>query len=808
MVVMCSKKNIWLISFGLFSILQLFFGISSIQGQSKWQGYYSYRDCFDVIETNDFIVGATKLGLIFYHKETASLSVRNKINGLSDSGISAVGYAREADGLLVGYQNGNIDLIKNGNVFNIPDLRIENIIGSKKINHFYYHGGAVLCSTDFGILEINIDDNEIASTFIIGDDASFLKVYATIADEDYIYAATSLGVLRADAQSDALAFYGNWELFSDSQDAYNDIVITSKGVIGARGEIGGTCDLVLLHDTGSVVQLSFSRFRKMAAFENEVLITTQSRIHQLEVDFTTSATLDSIDHRDEGSYLPLYRSSLIGNDGSLWLADGQGGLFHQLQSGAFEQLLPPGPYSNTVYRSKKIGNELWIVPGGFGTLHNNGNIPPSISILKDNRWVFFEKNNTSEFSGVRDLINIAHNPLNFDDVFVASWGNGLFELDKDDKNNIFLKHHYLEHNSKLQNVPTTPKDRYTRIWGLTFDENANLFLSNSSVAFPLVVYNRPDSAWYQYGYGALGQSSNFVGEILIDRQGLKWLYVLHGEARGLFVFDDNGTIDNPLDDRYRSVISQGNDTDSRNVGEMQMWDENREVLTKNIYAMAMDKSGYIWLGTDIGVVVQYNPANIFNTEYPVFTRIKVPRLDGSGLADFLLENQSVTVVAIDGANRKYFGTEGSGFYIISEDGLKTVDHFTTSNSPLPSNSIINIDIDEESGEVYVSTTSGLISYMGDAVKGESEFSKVLVFPNPVRPGYEGPISITGLMDRTNVKITDTAGNLVYETISLGGKALWSGKNLWGQKVKAGIYIVFLSSPDGGQAEFTKIAVIR
>jgi len=314
--------------------------------------------------------------------------------------------------------------------------------------------------------------------------------------------------------------------------------------------------------------------------------------------------------------------------------------------------------------------------------------------------------------------------------------------------------------------------------------------------------------WHQYDYAVLGQESHMVGEILIDNYGYKWVFVPSGPNKGLFVFDDNGTLDNQGDDRYRGGAAPGFYNDNRNAGLLELWDENGEKLTDEVFCFAKDKNGYIWFGTDVGVVVQYNPGNVFDISKPVFSRIKVPREDGSGLADFLLENQTVSAIAVDGANRKYIGTEGSGIYIISEDGLRTISHFTLSNSPLPSNNIKDIHIDNESGEVFISTELGLIGYMGAAIKGGDVFSEVYAYPNPVRPGFEGHITITGLVDRTNVKITDTAGNLVYETISLGGNAMWNGRNLWGEKVGPGIYVVFLASPDGSQAEFTKIAIVR
>ncbi|MFO8001883.1 MAG: two-component regulator propeller domain-containing protein [Marinilabilia sp.] len=797
----------WIFPFFLLLAGSFIPGLSDLNGQERWNAYYSYKTCFELTETDRFIVGATSLGLIYYHKETASVSVKNKVNGLSDTGISAIGYAPETNTLLTGYTNGNIDLVQGDKVTNIPDLKIENMTGSKQINHFLYHEGMVYCSTDFGILEIDASRDEIASTFILGDEASSLKVYRTLVQEDYIYAATSEGILRADLSKGGLTFYENWDLFSESNGRYCDLEKTSAGIIGMRGDIGQTCELELYNDEGTVSGDAFSNFRSLKVNEEDILVVTDNELFKLDGDLSVSETFEALDTGDEEPYVPRYRDGIVGTDGKLWIADHKGGLMFEQPAGFFNRVLPSGPFTNSVYHTAKAGDDLWVVPGGFGSLHNNAQIPASVSILSEGYWTYFNSTNTEAFEGQKDLINIAVNPLDENNVFVASWGNGVFEFEKNSDEEFVLKNHFTEDNSALQNVPNTSADRYTRIWGLTFDQDGRLYMSNSSVESGIVVFDAKEETWHQYDYEAISLPLK-PGEILIDDNGFKWLFVVEGRSHGLFVFDDKGTIANDEDDRYRSSMNPSDDNDERNAGQLLLWDESGEEITPNVLSFAKDKNGYIWVGTDKGVVVQYNPGRIFDVSKPVFSRIKIGREDESGLADYLLEDHKITAVAVDEANRKYLGTEGAGIFLVSEDGTRTINHFDMSNSPLPSNNIFNIDIDDESGEVFFSTDKGLISYMGDAVEGEESFGFVYAYPNPVRPGYDGPVTITGLVDRTNVKITDTAGNLVFETVSLGGKAIWNGKNLWGRKVEAGIYIVFLSSPDGSQTMHTKIAVVR
>lgn len=783
---------------------------SNANGRDQWKTYYSYKNCFDVVESADFFIGATSLGLIYFHKETSSISIKNKNNGLSDSGISAIMAGPHNNIVVLGYENGNIDIISEGKVFNIPDLKIENLSTSKQINHFLSFNNRVFVSTDFGILELDLEKREIATTLIIGDDASFLKVSKTTIKEDSIYAATEKGILAANINSDELAFYRNWKRISQSDNSFCDITSTNDVILGVRGEKGGTCNLISFSSAGQTTIGSFGTFYNVFSTAEEVFLATRDRITILDESFQITSRIDSIQVTPGEYHHPSFRKGLKGSNNQLWFADWEGGLYFQKSDNLYEQLLPDGPASNNIYDVVKTKDALWTIPGGFGALFENIWRAPEVSILNNNQWTILNRSNTEAFesSNSRDLINISVNPEDHNNVFIASWGNGFYEFDKNENGTYYLKNHFVEGNSGLHNFPTTPMDRYTRVWAMEFDQNGYMFITNSEVDEQIVVYNPEDSEWIYYNYGTLATDWNKTADILIDDYQQKWVYVVHGPARGLFVFDDNETPMNESDDRYRGVIDPSSDPDPRNAGLMELWDENGESLTNYVYCLAKDKNGYIWIGTDLGVLVQYDPGNIFNKEKPVFSRIKVPRNDGTGLADYLLEGQRITAIAIDGANRKYIGTEGTGLYIISEDGQKTVEHYTTTNSPLPSDNISNIFIDEESGEVFIATNEGLISLLGEATQGENNFSEVYVYPNPVRPEHEGNITIAGLMNRTTVKITDTAGNLVYETISLGGQAFWNGLNLRGEKVKSGIYVVFLSTTDGSMSEFTKIAFVR
>lgn len=186
----------------------------------------------------------------------------------------------------------------------------------------------------------------------------------------------------------------------------------------------------------------------------------------------------------------------------------------------------------------------------------------------------------------------------------------------------------------------------------------------------------------------------------------------------------------------------------------------------------------------------------------------IPRNDGTNLADPLLDGESITSIEVDGGNRKWIGTKSNGAFLVSDDGLTTLQHFTAENSELLSNAIVDIEIDQETGLVYIGTSEGLVSYQSDAKAAYPTFSNVHAFPNPARLSQTNTITVSGLVNETYVKITDANGNLVFETISNGGYASWNGNNLYGQRVSTGVYYIFCSTKDGTKTDATKVLIVK
>jgi ligand-binding sensor domain-containing protein len=270
---------------------------------------------------------------------------------------------------------------------------------------------------------------------------------------------------------------------------------------------------------------------------------------------------------------------------------------------------------------------------------------------------------------------------------------------------------------------------------------------------------------------------------------MKWIVLPRGD--GLLILDDNGTPDYFGDDRSKK---------------MAVTDQENKIIS-NAFSIAEDLEGNIWVGTDEGPVIYYNPSRIFDNDLRAY-RIKIPRNDGSGLADYMLGTETITSIAVDGANRKWLGTASSGAYLLSPDGMQQLINYNESNSPLFSNIINSVAVDQKSGNVWFATSRGVLSVRGTATEGMNSFTGVYAFPNPVRDDFTGNVTIAGLVRDTQVAITDISGNLVYKTVSEGGQASWDLTTYNGKRVSTGVYVVFCASPDGSKSAVTKILVIN
>lgn len=467
--------------------------------------------------------------------------------------------------------------------------------------------------------------------------------------------------------------------------------------------------------------------------------------------------------------------------GFVWFADQSRG-FKYIENVTAEncrEVSYNSPFSHHV-KEITIGNdELWIASGNLNPTFSPLFRADGIFRLKEGRWTEYGRRAGGlEGKEVWDFMDVAIHPQN-GTVYAAAFIEGLIEFDGD---NFTI---YDDSNSSLNNA--IGDENRTRVSGLAFDDQNNLWVSNYSAERPLSV-RTSEGEWQSFSTASGCQSQNTLLDIVVDPFGYKWIVTASNNA-GILIYDSGTDLLDPSDDRCRLLTSS-----------------NTELPTNQVNTITLDNDGSIWVGTSEGVAVSqgFDP---FDANFNFF----LPKTDqDANNLGLLLKSEEVRTIAVDGANRKWFGTS-SGIFVQSPDGTEQLARFTIDNSPLFDNTILDIEIEPESGEVFIGTTKGLLSYKGEATEGGSfNRSDAYAYPNPVRPEYQGPIAIKGLATDANVKITDVHGQLIFETTALGGQAIWNGNNYNGTRAKAGVYLVFATSNNTFQPDaiVTKILIVN
>ena len=748
-----------------------------------WTDYLSFANGIKVVDAQNEVFCATEGGLFYVDKEDNSL---NKFTGLSDFGIKTMVYSEAEDVLIVAYTNSNIDIIRKGEVLNLSDIKRKTITSDKTIHDISIKGTEAFVSCGFGIVVINLDRNEVKDTYIIGDDGLPLAIYDVEFFENRIYAATQEGILWAPENGANLLDYSNWvrdETVPHAGEPFTQLVVHAGNLIAnhSLGESTNDEAYILNGNSWGSYFSGLNRIVELESNGNYLAFTAKRQIVLFDNNNSNIGSIGAYELDGEVVSTIYSNSTAISQDGTIWIADYNNALI-RFDGNNFEQLLPNGPVDNQVFDLAVSNSGLYVVPGGRTDAWNNSFMPPRFQRYNSGEWTNFSKTEIPELNGFFDIVCVALDPFDETHFFVGSWGGGVLEFRNDE-----LIERYTNKNSPLQTaLPQQPDEPYVRIGGLDFDSEGNLWITNVSTSSNNLHRLNREGEWESFTMNGI---ANFaIGQLVVNSSDDKWVLLPRGNDA--YVVDKSG-------DRKRRLLVTSYFSNSTD-----------EYFTRmnDVYAIAEDKEGAIWIGTSQGVAVYSNPSQVWEIENYYASQ---PGLDlNDGIYHPLLATETVTAIAVDGANRKWLGTSNSGVFLVSESGEKEVLHFTAENSSLLSNSIKAIAINEQSGEVYFGTDKGLISYQGEATGGKDNYSEVYVYPNPVRETYSGPVTITGLISETDVKITDIAGNLVYKTTSLGGQATWDGKNLNRKRVKTGVYLVFCNDKSGEETHIAKILFIH
>ena len=763
-------------------LISFLFVLVSVLGakasDDNWTLYPSYHNATYCQVMGDRVYVLASGALYSYSKSDNEVRTYDKITTLSDIDIAHIRYSSHIKALVIVYSNANIDVLyDDGSVYNISDFKNKSL-PDKTINNIDVQGSIAYLSTSFGVVVLDLENMEFDNTYNTGLDTTCAYWF-----KDRLYTATKTGLYYCEADKNMLD-KGNWErLHTDAVKALCglDDRLYCVASDGKLLEIIPTANELKTVDNGD-------NYNCLYRDGNALVVISASRIMRLEGGAITK--LCSVKEK---------YGFILKDKETYWCCNGYGGL----QESAVDNnilvanklpLIPNSPIRNYCEYLKFTDSGKLLVAGGninyLGLPENDHEATLMEYNSEYDRWNNITTDSIRSVTRLKysNMCSIDEDPTEPGRYFAGSFGYGVCEF----KDGVFIQH-YDYNNSLLESA--VPNNRnYVRVPTVKFDKDGNLWCVNTTNVANIVKVLKKGGEWVSLKYKDIEYMETMV-KPYIDSRGWLWVTSLQGDA-GLFCAKMNNTPFDTSDDVTKKWLNKFTNQDGISYDIYQLYD------------IAEDKSGAIWVGTNVGVFVIDNPEKFFNEG--VFKQIKIARNDGTGLADYFMSGVYIKDIEVDGADRKWIGTNSNGIYLVSADGQETIHYFTTENSPLPSDCIESIAIDSKTGEVYIGTDKGLASYRGDAVAAADKLveSNIHVYPNPVRADYSGNISIIGLTHGCVVKIVDTAGFLVNEGVSNGGMYSWNGRDARGEKVASGVYHVLTYDSDGREGVATKILITR
>ncbi len=764
------------------SLLFLFLIAPILQAQNfedLWTGHFSYVSVKSISQGNDKIYVASENAIFTYDLTTLETETFSTINGLEGGLISTIYYSQTYNVLIIGYEDGLMEVVIDGeeDVLTVVDILDKPTIppNTKRINHFNEYNENLYIATQYGISVFNLARLEFGDTYFIGDLGAQINVSQTIVQEPYIFAATTEnGIRRAMVDDDDLIDFQNWLPpivnggFKGVQRLQDELYVINTGNTIFRMTPEGD-----LTNVGS-----FSENVVEFKSNNGLLtIATTDYIETYSSGFVREASINSIPD------FPYVLQSGYAFNNHFYLGTTELGLLKVPFNGnQADQILPDGPLRNDSFAIDASAGQLWTVFGAVTVTYNPFPLSSrGISNLRDGTWTNYSYTEVSEAIGskpVNDLVYVTINPDDPNETYISSYQRGLLKIEGQEPVTLFD-----DSNSNLE-IPTDPTDTNLgiRLYGSKFDRQGNLWLLQSRSNEGLIKYTPGGQFQYIDVTTAIeGETELAFTEMAISREGS----VFFGTAEsGLIGY-------NPQNGRFNRLQSgEGNGNIPRN----------------SVRALQFDSQNRLWIGTTRGLRVLFNSGGFFEEGADIDAQPIIILEDG--VPQELLFQLFITDIEVDGSNNKWISTATSGVFYLSSNGQETLLRFTKDNSPLPTNNVQDISIDPFTGTVYFATINGLVAYNGTATAPRDNLEDVYAYPNPVRPGFSGNVTIDGLTADANVKITDIGGNLVYEETSEGGSILWDTSAFGQYKVASGVYLVLITTDDGLETKVSKIMIIR
>ena len=759
----------------IIAVMQVFF-LQAQNFENNWTGYFSYASLKSISQGNDKIYAAAENSIFIYDLSTQETETISTINGLSGKEITTAYYSENYGLYVVGYKNGLIEIVIDGdeNILKVVDIREKLTIppDSKQINHFYEYNDKLYISTGYGISVYNMGALEFGDTYYIGDLGGQIAVTQTTVFGDLIYASTSNnGIKSALVNDENIIDYQEW---------------TTSSLGGYKGIQTLGTELYVLNNTNILFkQDSDLGFIEIDSFSSSVIdfgvqsniltITTENTVQAFEEGYNLLAEVNNLMGYDYTLQSGFYFNNIF------YLGTSTLGMLVVPESPQEAlQVLPAGPLYNQPFSIDASPGQLWVSYGDVDLTFNPFPLTrKGISNFKNEAWKNIKYDSLIDQLGVNDVNDLVYVKINPENPFVSymsSYQKGLLKLNGQEPSIL-----YNETNSPMD-IALENEDEGIRVYGADFDREQNLWFVQSKIDNGLLKLT-PDGQFQTIDISNIidAESELALSKVAVSRTG----YVFFGAV-------ENGLIGyNPTTNQFNKI---GEGLGSGNLP------------TTDIKALVFDNQNRLWIGTRKGLRVLYSVGSFFESGAETDAQPIIILEDG--VPQELLFLQSITDIEVDGSNNKWISTATSGVFYLSSNGQETLFRFTSDNSPLPSDNVLDIAIDDLSGKVYFATNDGLVAFNGTSTAARDDLENVYAFPNPVRPNFTGNVTIKGLTAKANVKITDITGNLVFETTSEGGSVQWDTTAFGKYKVASGVYLILITSDDNLQTKVAKIMIIR
>jgi hypothetical protein len=726
----------------ILSLLLIFFAADTNAQEipiGEWRLHVSYDQIIDIDFLDNKVFAATEMGIAVFDRNDQSFTSLNKLNGLTGSGITAIGADPSSNQLIIGYEDSNIDLVTPEGFENYTILRdLNTITGSKRINDINIHNSLAYLSTDYGVVVFDFNAREVKETWRkLGTLGSETKIFNSSILGDSIALATDQGVLVGNLNNNLLD-YNFWKHY-ESDDLSAGVsfvqwfdqklytVINSKGVYVKSASNFNPLNI-----------LTIELFNSLESSNSSLIISTSSSVWKYNSSGLTQVV---------NEYIANPQISKIDDAQKLWIGDSINGIVSDV-SGSFLSYKPNGPRKNHNVKLSFYNDRLHAMSGGFTTagmpLNNSG----SISVFENGLW----RTESFELTDITDTKESAGNQ------YVSSFQDGLYQINSNGTATL-----YDNTNSPLLKNETTGEVAISAV-----HVNNGLWIVNYDTGTPLQ-FLKSDNTWQSYTPGIT--QARYLTDLVTDDFNNVWAIINPFNGGGLLFFNPG----NSDTKRFTEVAGGG------------------ALPHRSVLSVVKDRDGYIWVGTEQGVGYFYSETS--DAIRPIFEN------------RFLLKDEKINAIVVDGGNRKWMGTD-RGVWLFNSTGEDLIYNFNESNSPLLSDMIHDIAINEKTGEVFFATDKGIASFRSSATTGGGKFDKVKIFPNPVTAHFAGQVGIAGLATDAIVKITDVSGKLLWQGMANGGTATWNVRDYNGRRPHTGVYLVFAATADGRESAVGKIVIIE